>query len=80
MMASRATNAAPAKRPRPVPPAFTLTFSSDLASWISLLISVEMSRVASVTSRPMVGSVSLTGSVAMARPYTSGHGGVAGRC
>src|SRR5215213_8887998 len=64
-MARRTRNAAPANSPTPVPPALTLTFSSDLASWISLLIKAEMSRVASLTRRPMVGSESLTGWVAM---------------
>ena len=44
--------------PMPMPPALTLTFSSDFASWISFWTSVEMSRVASWTSRPMVGSSS----------------------
>ena len=63
--ASTTRNAAAANSPIPVPPALTLTLSSDLASWISLLMSVEMSRLASLTSRPIVGSVSLTGSVAM---------------
>src|SRR3954469_8968022 len=58
-------NAAPANSPIPVPPFLRLSCSSDLASWISLLISVEMSRVASETSRPIVGSVSLTGSFAI---------------
>ena len=48
-----------------MPPAVTLTLSSDLASSISLLISVRMSRWASVTSRPMVGSSAEAGSVAM---------------
>jgi len=43
-------------RPTPVPPFLTLTFSSDLASWISFCTSEEMSRLASETSRPMVGS------------------------
>ncbi len=57
--------AAPAKRPMPVPPCLKLTLSSDLASWISLEISVEMSRLASMTRPPIVGSVSLTGVVAM---------------
>ena len=57
--------AAPANSPIPVPPFLRLTWSSDLASWISLLIRVEMSRVASETSRPIVGSVSLTGSFAI---------------
>ena len=47
---------APANRPTPVPPFLTLTFSSDLASWISFCTSEEMSRLASETSRPMVGS------------------------
>ena len=50
-------NAAAANRPTPMPPALTLTFSSDLTSWISLEIRVEMSRWASVTRRPMVGLV-----------------------
>ena len=49
-------NAAPASSPAPMPPARTLTFSSDLASSISLETSVEMSRLASATSRPIVGS------------------------
>ncbi len=70
MTASTARKPAAANRPIPVPPALTLTLSSDFASWISLEISVEMSRLASVTRRPMVGSPSetgaaLTGSVAM---------------
>ena len=52
-----------------MPPALTLTFSSDFASWISFEISVEMSRLASVTRRPMVGSVSWTGWVAMRIPF-----------
>ena len=56
---------APANSPMPTPPFLTLTWSSVLASWISLLIRVEMSRVASETSRPIVGSVSLTGSFAI---------------
>ena len=54
-----------------MPPALTLTFSSDLASAISLETSVEMSRLASVTRRPIVGSVSLTGVVAMWSPSQS---------
>ena len=57
MIASSTKNAAPANSPIPMPPALTLTFSSDLASWISLWIREEMSRLASVTRRPMVGSV-----------------------
>jgi hypothetical protein len=72
-------NAAPASSPTPMPPARTLTFSSDLASSISLETRVEMSRLASATSRPIVGSPAAgarTGvpsvpatSLAMARPY-----------
>ena len=50
-----------------MPPALTLTFSSDLASWISLEISEEMSRLASVTRRPMVGSSSDTDVAAVDR-------------
>ena len=50
-----------AKRARPMPPALTLTFSSDFASWISLETRVEMSRLASWTRRPMVGSSSARG-------------------
>ena len=65
MTASTPRKPAAAKSPTPMPPALTLTFSSDLASWISFEIRVEMSRLASVTRRPMVGSVSLTGSMAM---------------
>ena len=58
MIASTATNAAAANRPIPMPPALTLTLTSDLTSWISLEIRVEMSRWASVIRRPMVGSPS----------------------
>src|SRR5215217_4129786 len=47
--------------PIPMPPALTLTFSSDFASWISFWTRVERSRVASWTSRPMVGSSSPVG-------------------
>src|SRR4051812_34866429 len=53
---STAMNAAPASSPMPRPPARTLTFSSDLASAISLETREEMSRLASATSRPIVGS------------------------
>ena len=69
--------AAPANSPMPVPPFLTLTWSSDLASWISLWIRVETSRVASETSRPIVGSVSLTGSFAiwLRAPWSAGSGG-----
>ena len=56
---------AAANRPMPRPPALALTFSSDFASSISLRTKLEMSRLASVTRRPMVGSVSRTGSGAM---------------
>src|SRR3954468_5744614 len=58
MIASTARNAAAANIPTPVPPALKLIFSSDFASWISFWISVEMSRLASWTRRPMVGSPS----------------------
>ena len=58
MIASTAMKPAAANRPAPMPPALMLTLSSVLASWISLEISVEMSRLASVTRRPMVGSPS----------------------
>ena len=61
IIASTAKKPAAANRPMPVPPFLTLTLSSDLASWISLWIRVEMSRLASETSRPMVGSVSVDG-------------------
>ena len=47
-----------------MPPFLTLTFSSDLASWISFCTSEEMSRLASETSRPIVGS-SCIGWIAM---------------
>src|SRR5215218_670531 len=56
MIASRPRNAAAANSPMPTPPAFTLTFSSDLASAISPWTRLEMSRVASATRRPRVGS------------------------
>src|SRR5665811_481488 len=61
MVASRPLNAAAPKRPTPVPPALTLILSSDLASAISFRIRLEMSRLASVTKRPMVGSSGLRG-------------------
>src|SRR6476661_2259305 len=70
--ASTRRKPAAANIPTPVPPAFRLTFSSDFASSISLEINVEMSRLASVTRRPMVGSSACgcagTGSVAMSAP------------
>jgi hypothetical protein len=56
MIARTAMKPAAANIARPTPPACTETFSSDFASWISFEIRVEMSRLASATSRPMVGS------------------------
>ncbi len=64
-IASSTRKPATANKATPVPPAFTLIFSSDFASWISFWIRPEMSRLASVTRRPIVGSVSRTGSGAM---------------
>ncbi len=58
-MISRPKKAATANRPAPMPPALTLNFSSLLASLISDCTSAEMSRLASATSRPMVGSSAL---------------------
>ncbi len=77
MMPSRAMNAATAKNATPIPPAWTLTLSSDLASSISLVTSDEMSRLASATSRPMVGSSGLGLSLTCADP-TQAHGAQAG--
>src|SRR3546814_868562 len=62
MIASTSRNPAAANNPIPVPPAFTLTLSSDFASLISLEMMLEMSRWASATSRPMVGSSLFTSS------------------
>src|SRR6476619_1271037 len=76
--ARTARNPAAAKRPTPMPPALTLTLSSDLASSISLEIRVEMSRLASVTRLPMVGSVSFTGSCAMRGSLVRRLGGGSG--
>ena len=59
-----AKNAAAAKSPIPSPPLRTLTLISLLASWISFWSSEEMSRLASETSRPIVGS-SCIGWIAM---------------
>src|SRR4051812_41819342 len=54
--ASRMRNAAAANSAAPIPPARTLTFTSDFASAISLRISVETSRLAEATSWPIEGS------------------------
>src|SRR6478735_1721202 len=84
--ASTSRNAAPANMPTPMPPALTLTFSSDFASSISFWTSVEMSFVASWTSRPMVGSWSFACCVMrilwsivglLVRPYRPGASEVA---
>src|SRR4051794_31224869 len=61
--------AAAANSAMPMPPDLTLNWISDFASWISLRIRLETSRVASETRRPMVGSLSCTGSFATRRPY-----------
>jgi hypothetical protein len=58
-------NTAAANSAMPVPPACALSFSSVLASLISLEIRLEMSRLASETSFPIVGSSSCTGSIAI---------------
>ena len=63
--AIRAKKPAAANIAMPIPPALTLTWISDFASLISLRIRLETSRLASETSRPIVGSVSLTGSCAI---------------
>src|SRR3954471_4162005 len=54
--ASRMRNAAAANSAAPIPPARTLTFTSDFARAISLRISVETSRLAEATSWPIDGS------------------------
>ena len=64
-------NAAAANRPTPMPPALTLTLSSDLASWISLQIrrgdvALGVGDQAADGGSSSDGAAALTGSVAMA--------------
>jgi hypothetical protein len=65
MIASTPKKAAAASSAAPMPPARTLTFSSVLARAISPRIRLEMSRLASATRRPMVGSSTRSSVVVM---------------